>query len=1805
MGLKCRIDRSNGQTRVFDEQGNPDLLFQEALSLTNGNTQEALNIWATAYTPEFEEQTGNAPKTIGNVSKFYNTTKTLGSRLMPSEMYEVKLMMAAKGIETLSEFSAALNKIFKEKGEISFSPDLAVSSGLFLPEDLADLDISKISELINKINGELTFGDISVAPDKSNYRNTNSKNLFGASEFVSDSQIGQELLKMINNFNSQEEFYDKVRELPYSDFVERFYSNETFANKVMDSFKGIKKIPLVEVKNGTLVPSVTSTESTVRNTILDNLSTLRISANVLYLKSIPVDIWNESLAEIGQILRGIEEELVESNIDLIGLRDVTTDRDTILGMLELTEAMVSRPSNENIKAFSDKYDTVFGVAPENLTERLPEQFSNLTVVKMYSNESVKDLFEQHGLIKIGENLYHKVSKEDTISDLYEYLFQQVREGNIQLPSELVLETNMDMKEGVLKDIEKFISTRKTGFDFHDERLSLYQVIFKHPGVEKTAEADMQALSTISTNDMYLRTEFVSDFYKYMLKEKLANSSTYRNTLSKIKITDGDITLDGPTEGLENTEYFTELVDYLKLKKDPSCKKFIPSGVKGEALEKHMRENFPELTNEYRETFALSDNMVITKPNLEDYVKIGGNMYRKVHGDNTKNIYVRISSQANSPYYTVDAKEYPYTQDQLEALKTRDISFGTGLSAKDVAKRKSKSGVLSTFVNKIVERSKNILRKQEAPAGAFEQNLVEFLRQKGVPVVTDLKQMSETLESLGMESVDQMFEFSDMNIQPRPTIIIKDNSVTVVPSYTSKRIRTPKQAFDAATGIYNRVERYVKEKAGEMYKPGMVVRNGNTITKNIPVDLETRILDAEALDQEMLRIIKEETALEPEKIDGGYQFEMTRGLSEDTLGDIGYNMLKTPAGEVLGFEHNGTIYLDPNKLSNNATIHELIHVFQSVMDIKAQQGDEQAQAIIAKRGELFQGLVDGWAKYHSGNTSIEGGPNFAIEVDDQNTYYSNALKAFNSLKDKNVKNIQGWIKALTDTQKNGGEKNVTQELEWIGLEAYLENYVAENNPKNGNIPSDVVEQYILANRLDIVEVKNEGEDTENRARYDAYSLDGGSNYREVLITNPAAYKKLTEEEESIFLGKTPADKSVVKDIMRKEAEYRSYNERIQENNLFLHSHWGEVENVMAHIRLKDAFKDGEKILIVNEIQSDWAQAGRRKGFFTEEVADKRETLRLKVQGAKAEVREKEEDLAALVPLTKEETSELENEIKKLQAAQQNVRNNKEYEELEADILNKKQKLSEYSYKKDILKNDIYELKYVGTTSVSMLEEDLYNFDKENQSILAGVPNMPYKKTDQWVGLITRRVIQMAAQEGYGGVAFVTGQQAADMYDLSQQVRTIGYNEKVDGTYDVLVKGMDYDTLLEGNMTIEAIEEKLGKEIAKKIKSNEHGITREELEDDVDKRVWDEGSYVTEGVIEGENLKVGGEGMIKFYDQIVPKVVQKEAQRFDKNAKLEIKDLYPEAEKTFGNIRNVSVKGTDFTRALRSLEGLSKGSVADVSEVPVHMEHIAEVLTIGVEEERREFLLRNNIEKEDVNKLDSMIEKEEDEERKSDLLAVKRVLKFYDEQLTILSEEYKEEDIKLEYWHSENKRNSLDIQEQPYLKITDKMREQLAGEAIPMFSVLQKELGIDLSSSAYAQRPNESAVAYNKRLLQEVEAYIAAPAMAERLEALKNSNPSLWESIVKFIESLTSWLKSQIGLSDYEGSISEMTMQEYVDALGVSVLKDDYMVDPMKSVSVVENDITNNAMILDSQVEVLSLRTETEEQEDFDKMDNCEL
>lgn len=149
------------------------------------------------------------------------------------------------------------------------------------------------------------------------------------------------------------------------------------------------------------------------------------------------------------------------------------------------------------------------------------------------------------------------------------------------------------------------------------------------------------------------------------------------------------------------------------------------------------------------------------------------------------------------------------------------------------------------------------------------------------------------------------------------------------------------------------------------------------------------------------------------------------------------------------------------------------------------------------------------------------------------------------------------------------------------------------------------------------IRNRGGQPDD-TRYGEYALPGGENYREVLLksgepkTLPPRFIvtgafprefETREEAESYYNNITNPPEGTSEEIramiQRKLDQYPAgiYEQppEFDMGSVYKSSHWQDP-NVLAHIRMSDRRgPNGEKILHVEEIQSDWAQQGRKEGF----------------------------------------------------------------------------------------------------------------------------------------------------------------------------------------------------------------------------------------------------------------------------------------------------------------------------------------------------------------------------------------------------------------------------------------------------------------------------------------------------------------------------------------------------------------------------------------------------------------------------------
>jgi hypothetical protein len=306
------------------------------------------------------------------------------------------------------------------------------------------------------------------------------------------------------------------------------------------------------------------------------------------------------------------------------------------------------------------------------------------------------------------------------------------------------------------------------------------------------------------------------------------------------------------------------------------------------------------------------------------------------------------------------------------------------------------------------------------------------------------------------------------------------------------------------------------------------------------------------------------------------------------------------------------------------------------------------------------------------------------------------------------------------------------------------------------------------------------------QYSQYQLPGGSNYREVLLTLPSkvdtsGYKVTGSGNQWYLRG---PDNQII-EAFPSEAEAKSKipnRAAVNQPELFKSPHFDQP-NVLAHMRLNDRLDaDGNRVLFVEEIQSDWGQLGKKEGF--------------------------------------------------------------------GERLKSGWRLSEQEPGFYLLFQDGYT-----TPKAHGNKETVMSAANRLDAVMKGAPSAPFvQNTEDWVNLSLKRLITDAVNNGYEKVAFINGEQSASRYDLSKQIDEVYYLPKT----NTLVAKKGGEDKFRQNVPPDKLGDYIGKEAAEKLLAEPA-------------KTFLPGSPMQR--LSGVDLKVGGEGMKKFYDQIVPATANK--------------------------------------------------------------------------------------------------------------------------------------------------------------------------------------------------------------------------------------------------------------------------------------------------------------------------------------------
>jgi hypothetical protein len=355
---------------------------------------------------------------------------------------------------------------------------------------------------------------------------------------------------------------------------------------------------------------------------------------------------------------------------------------------------------------------------------------------------------------------------------------------------------------------------------------------------------------------------------------------------------------------------------------------------------------------------------------------------------------------------------------------------------------------------------------------------------------------------------------------------------------------------------------------------------------------------------------------------------------------------------------------------------------------------------------------------------------------------------------------------------------------------------------------------------------------------------------------------------------------------------------------------------------------DKVLFIEEFQSDWAQKGKKEGFtpkkpdFSKEeqaIAAAQDLYDHAVSKRDAAIKRMQELGLSTNPSSSElrdfayDGPRRNSEYIRIEDAKMRIRNNRDWDAAEA---RQKEIEQEYIDADKARSQAIAEIHNMNDILISA-KRDL---KRAQDTAERGIPAMPFNKTDQWVNLAFRRMIRYAAENGFERIAWTNGDMQAARYDLSTQVDELVYDrDEAGGTLIGYKDGML--VVDEKNVPESKLPDFIGKDAAEKMisKYNENGRAS----------------------IEGEDLKVGGTGMKAFYDNIVPAAAGKLGKPF--GAKVETINMKNTDINTFQEHSYLTVQSLQITDAMREsvLGGVplfAKGRSAQSQDIEVSKEVI---------------------------------------------------------------------------------------------------------------------------------------------------------------------------------------------------------------------------------------------------------------------------
>lgn len=676
----------------------------------------------------------NGEPSVGQLLNYVDG-KSIDKTIDKEFQIELENMMLGMNVKDASDLQGRLRKGYFPQGSFKPTRNSLVSSGIYSNEEITDIltneslqeEVKKFIYKLEAVPNEVpntTYVDSAylVVQD-------GNKNEIGKFNLDNPYSVERRAIEELGGIDTREEFEQALFDSEMTDIVTPAYLDRMHTKQdLYYKFKAFKRVPVVTIEEGQLTLKPNNTREYLKETLTE-AETTNLTDNLDFLISLDNKIWEEAVDSVYKIMNDIEQDMIGIGLDATQLvsRSRGKSVEEIKDFFKSTKDFVQGASESSFDNLVGEYNDFFNVNTSNVNKKSILFERGLTDNVFYMdtpNVPNIELFSKYGLIPLGDGVYKRVIMDKPVEVLYEAVYTDtIARGYTNIfPDEAVMPTGLgengklDLnkildpinKESIKEDINNYVNSKineiyREGVEVTKDNLERYAIFYNFYNrtsdfskLEYTPKMSSEYKIFIEgiNNTEYLKTEFISDFNKKILKEKSKQSKAYKEFYSNFRISSNGITAisNDPIARNLAEKYLEEnedLVQYMKLHKQGVSydKEIIKDPIRDDLFLRNYYSNYPEALRPYKGDYREVDNSTLTASSKSPFIRISKGIYEFVKAAGKVGIYGRLATNM-SMYKEYDMGMSPPTlSENVSKLKSIETSSGANIEINNLYSEK--------------------------------------------------------------------------------------------------------------------------------------------------------------------------------------------------------------------------------------------------------------------------------------------------------------------------------------------------------------------------------------------------------------------------------------------------------------------------------------------------------------------------------------------------------------------------------------------------------------------------------------------------------------------------------------------------------------------------------------------------------------------------------------------------------------------------------------------------------------------------------------------------------------------------------------------------------------------------------------------------------------------------------------------------------------------------------------------------------------------------------------------------------------